>query len=94
MPSKPQRERASKDAKYSSLGKGAGTGVVAFRDVTSEQLVEAIRQVTDDGDAITFGRTSDNGAIYIGVLAGGAVFKSWASTAEELQRLLEELATP
>jgi len=45
------------------------------------------------GDALTFGRTSDGGAVAITVLSDGGREKAYAATQEELNALIVALAT-
>lgn len=44
---------------------------ISLRNCDPEQLHAAIAAWTDQGHAITFGRTSDGGAVSVSLLAGG-----------------------
>jgi len=44
-----------------------------YAECDPKVLLDAVYAVTNFGDAITFGLTSDGGALYVGVLSGGEV---------------------
>lgn len=52
------------------------------------QLLAAIVNWTRAGNAVTFGRTSDGGALSITLLCGGERLKRYATDAGELEQLL------
>lgn len=54
-------------------------------------LAEAVTTWTDQGNAITFGLTSDGGAVSVTMLAGGDRRKFYASSLEELEDLLKRI---
>lgn len=56
------------------------------------QLLAAIVNWTRGGNAVTFGRTSDGGALSLTLLHGGERLKRYASNAEDLAQLLVALA--
>ena len=55
-------------------------------------LLAAIVNWTRSGNAVTFGRTSDGGALSLTLLCGGERLKRYASSADDLAQLLEALA--
>jgi hypothetical protein len=55
-------------------------------------LRRVIAAVTGAGDAITFGRTAEGGAFYVGVLASGELEKFYLPSDEELVAELESIA--
>lgn len=56
------------------------------------QLLAAIVNWTRAGNAVTFGRTSDGGALSLTLLCGGERLKRYASNADDLAQLLSALA--
>lgn len=63
----------------------------SLADVTG--LGAIIDAAAAEGDALTFGRTSDGGAVAITVLSDGGREKAYAATQEELNALIVALAT-
>lgn len=64
---------------------------VRFEDIEEALLVRALSAWTDAGYAITFGRTSDGGAISMSLLAGDYRKKLYAADAEELADALARI---
>lgn len=60
----------------------------SISEVGRELLADAIHAVTRAGDLLSFGRTADGGAWVISVYSNGKRYPDYASTAEELERLL------
>jgi hypothetical protein len=60
-------------------------------DVDANLLSDAISSWVGRGFAITFGRTSDGGAIGVHLLANGSRRPSYHATAEELETFLSEI---
>lgn len=65
---------------------------IQWADVSADTLAQAVAHWTEGGHAITFGCTSDGGALSISLLSGGKPFKLYAATAEEAEALLERVA--
>lgn len=72
-------------------GKSNG-GAATWEWADPESLKAAISGWTRQGNAITFGRTSDGGALSISLLTGGKPFKLYAADADELEALLTRIA--
>ena len=64
---------------------------LSWDHVDAEALKEAVAHWTSGGHAITFGVTSDGGALSISLLAGGKPYKLYASDPDELASLLERI---
>lgn len=68
---------------------------VSWSMVEADTLRSSIAAVTEAGDAITFGLTSEGGAYYVGVLSEGLVERFYldaSPAAEECLRRLEAVA--
>lgn len=66
--------------------------VIDWDAADPHQLLAAIVNWTRSGNAVTFGRTSDGGALSLTLLCGGERLKRYASNAEDLAQLLTALA--
>jgi hypothetical protein len=76
---------------YATLnGKGSDRSL-SYSQVSGSLLSECVARVTDRGDAVLFGRTTDGGALSIHVLAGGEATKFYVTDASELMELLQGL---
>lgn len=56
-----------------------------------DELAAAVVRWTDLGNAITFGRTSDGGAVSVTLLAGGQRHKLYAADEDALSAILTRL---
>jgi hypothetical protein len=72
------------------LGASVDRGL-SYGQVDGNLVREAVERITNNGDAILFGRTLDGGALTIQVLSGGAPAKFYVTDASELMELLEGL---
>lgn len=76
---------------YAALhGKSADRGL-SYGQVSGDLLSEAVQRVTERGDAILFGRTTDGGALSVHILAGGEASKFYVTDGSELMELLTGL---
>lgn len=76
---------------YAALnGKGSDRSL-SYGQVSGSLLSECVERVTNRGDAILFGRTTDGGALSIHILAGGEASKFYVTDASELMELLQGL---
>jgi hypothetical protein len=65
---------------------------VVLRDVVDwEQMLDLVEAFHDEGWAISIARTSDGGAIAIGLMVGGKPIKRYIATREGWQGLLLDL---
>jgi hypothetical protein len=80
------------DGRYGAVfSKPLGHGV-SYSDVDPEVLFRCVNAVTLAGDAITFGRTSDGGAYYVGLLSGGVLHRSYLDSAGQLLARLRDIS--
>lgn len=64
---------------------------ISFGAIDGELLASTVQLLTDDGDAVTFGITSDGGAYMVAVLSNGKVSKSYFDSSESLEMRLRSL---
>lgn len=91
----PHTKRAASNGaahRYGGAASGRPGGRVSYGPVPPEVLLRAVTAVTNAGDAITLGRTSEGGAYYVGVLADGLLEKFYLDSLEALQECLEGIA--
>jgi hypothetical protein len=74
-----------------ALGGVPGAGV-SYGGVDAATLHDAITTVVDNGDAITFGRTSEGGAYYVGILCEGTLEKFYLDSGQDLESTLVAIA--
>lgn len=73
---------------YAALSSASVDRSVSYGQIDGNTLRECVARVTERGDAILFGRTSDGGALSIQVLTGGKAEKFYVSDASELMELV------
>ncbi len=73
---------------YAALGSANVDRTVSYGQIEGATLRECVTRVTERGDAILFGRTSDGGALSIQILTGGKAEKFYVSDASELMELI------
>lgn len=76
---------------YATLNGASANRSVSYSQVSGSLLSDCVGRVTERGDAILFGRTTDGGALSIHVLAGGKATKFYVTDASELMELLTGL---
>jgi len=67
-------------------------GVKALAETPPVMCHQCVVAILTAGDAVLFGTTRDGGAIAVQVMAGTEVAKFYASSQDEVQELLQELA--
>lgn len=95
MPSPKSAKGAPSGTKYGGGSDGAPHPPVSYSEIDAGALLGALIAITDAGDAITFGRTSEGGAYYVGVLAEGLLEKFYLGSrkdAEDALRRMEHVA--
>lgn len=95
MPSPKHAKGATGGTKYGGGAHGSPNKAVSYSEVDAGALLNAIIAVTNAGDAVTLGLTSEGGAYYVGVLAEGLLEKFYLDShgdAEECLRGLERVA--
>lgn len=75
-------------SRYAPLNGARTSGGLSYGQVEGSLLSTCVERVTDNGDAILFGRTTDGGALSIHVLSGGQADKFYVTDASELMELL------
>lgn len=65
---------------------------VSYGPCPEALLHDCVVAITDAGDAVTFGRTSEGGAYYVGVLADGQLEKFYLADVDLLVECLQGLA--
>lgn len=73
--------------------KSAGEGPFDMSEVDPSLVHNAIVEWTSAGFAITFGRTSDGGAMGVHLLANGRKLPTYHSTVEDLEMRLQDIIT-
>jgi len=63
--------------------------VATWEDADSDTLWRTVCEVTEQGDALTFSRTRDGGAVTLTVLSGTDRVRKYATGAEEIAELLQ-----
>lgn len=76
---------------YAAVNGASANRSVSYGQVSGDLLSKAVERITNRGDAVLFGRTTDGGALSIHVLAGGEASKFYVTDASELMELLEGL---
>jgi hypothetical protein len=92
VPDNRHSPKSGSQGRYGAVFSGVSSGSVSYSEVEPTLLSRCVQAVTNAGDAITFGRTSDGGAYYVGVLADGKVDKRYLDSGESLEDLLRSLA--
>jgi hypothetical protein len=83
-----------------SVGPGAGRydrvassashkAVATWEEADPDTVWRTICEVTEAGDALTFSRTRDGGAVTLTVLSGDQRVRQYATGAEEIAELLQ-----
>lgn len=73
---------------YAALNGARSGGGLSYGQVEGSLLSTCVERVTDHGDAILFGRTTDGGALSVHVLSNGVAEKFYVTDASELMELL------
>lgn len=84
MPNKQRGNGNARGSKYGGLSHGRPGRSVSYSDADNASLQDAITAVTNAGDALTFGKTSDGGAYYVGVLADGLLERFYLDSVDAL----------
>lgn len=77
--------------RYASLEGADVKTTISFGDCDAELLYRTIEAVTDAGDAMVLGRTSDGGALSLRILSGGQSFASYFPTTLALENALRSV---
>ena len=91
VPKSNETRSSSKTNRWTVLNKGSGRHFATYADCDSKVLLDAVYAVTQVGDAITFGLTSDGGAFYVGILSSGDLTRFYLDSLERLEDTLQGL---
>lgn len=79
-------------SRYSRLGMGQQASTqAAWEEADAQELWRTVCAVTEAGDALTLGKTSDGGAVSITILSGRERLKHYAHSAEEIESILHRI---
>lgn len=76
---------------YASLNGSRSPRGVSYGQVEGSLLSRCVERVTERGDAILFGRTTDGGALSVHILSHGQATKFYVTDGSELMELLTGL---
>lgn len=91
MPNRDTSRTKDVASKYAGVHSAVNGGPVSYSGIDGDLLRDTIQAVTNDGDALLFGRTSDGGALSVQVLSGGTATRFYPSDVSELYEVLEGL---
>jgi len=75
--------------RYERVARSSARKIVAtWEDADQETLWRCVQEVTNQGDAVMFSKTRDEGAVVLTVLSGDERIRQYATTAEEIAELL------
>lgn len=81
----------STGGRYARLSTGPKSAPITWSQVNGPKIKECVGFVTSCGDAVTFGRTTDGGALSVTVLSGPERIKQYGSTPTEVERILDDI---
>lgn len=87
-----QVKEARPTSRWLTPGQLAASHVIEWDEVVSHELANCIAEVTRAGAAIMFACSSDGGVFRVQILDGDARPKWYLRDAEDLNRLLRQLA--
>jgi hypothetical protein len=91
VPTNRPRSSTKPGSRYGGGIHGGPRPPVSYGVVDAALLHSAITAVTNAGDAVTLGRTSEGGAYYVGVLAEGQLEKFYLDSLDDLSACLQQL---
>lgn len=75
--------------RYDRVARNSARKIVAsWEDADQETIWRAIQEVTNNGDALMFSKTRDEGAVVLTVLSGDDRIRQYATGADEIAELL------
>ena len=92
MPRPSHPAKPSPTAKYGGYLHGGTRETLSYSAIDASLLHDALVTVTDQGDAVTFGLTSDGGAYYVGILSGGSLEKFYLDSSDNASECLRGVA--
>ncbi len=92
MPASRNSPKLKSGSRYGGGSHGGVNHTVSYGEIPGDILHRVIIAVTGAGDAVTFGRTSERGAYYFGVLADGALERFYVDSAADAEKTLRGIA--
>lgn len=89
---RPKDGSGASNSRLASRKAKSKKGQTTFQDVSSQLLQEAITFVVDSESLISFSKTSDGGALVIYVKEGNEESKDYATSPDELDEALTDIA--
>ncbi len=86
------KQKPATGSRYGGGVRGVPLTSVSYGDIDPSLLHRTVCAVTNAGDAITFGKTSEGGAYYVGVLAEGQLEKFYLDSLEDAQDCLRSIS--
>lgn len=86
------KNRNTKEGRYAKRRRNEGDQEVSWATVDSLALAGLVIATTDAGDAVTFARTSDGGALSLTILSGDDRIKEYYASSEEAEKAVRQLA--
>jgi len=86
------KQGSNSGGRYGRVSRAQSKAVKAtWEDAAAEDLWRCIWKVTDAGDALTFAKTRDGGAVVITILSEDERVKQYATGPEEIATLIAEI---
>lgn len=82
---------SSQGARFATLKKQRDSGAITWGDAEDSLLSSVIESVVEAGCLISFGRTSDGGAIVLSIVDDGEPTRFYMSAREELEQTLRDV---
>lgn len=86
------KTRKNGSDRYKSRQRAQADAPIGWDEVDAAAVAALVYAVTNAGDGITFGRTSDGGALSVCILTDGPPHKEYYKDADEALRGVRELA--
>lgn len=97
MPSRKDSPAGPPGRKYTRGASSHADSGLSYSQADAALLRDVVATVTDAGDAVLFGRTSDGGALVAHFMSAGHLEKVYAASVEELDTILQtalEMSAP
>lgn len=85
-------KRKSGVQKYAKRNTAAAGNTIGWDEVDAVTVARLVAAITNAGDAVMFGRTSDGGALVLNIMSGSDRVKEYYSDPEQALSAIMELA--